>query len=219
MSSQLILEPILKDLDPSKDESLIGRTCEVHKEGKWYNAEVISSRKHPTGTTKVIVQVMGTNEGREYGVDDIKLLPKANPEHFTVGMKVQAIWKDDGLWYNAKIEALPNGDDLYRVLYDGFDGEPETVKADQIREPIIPTRPATQVADKEVKTYVTPAGYIIPEKLKINPSKDSEKVMEDKKRKIHHIKSQQRQERHSEELNASKSKWQQFQSKLGGVRR
>jgi len=170
----------------------------------------------------VIVKIMGSDEGRDYKIEDIKLLPIGSSESFPVGTKVQAIWKNDGLWYNAQVAETRSSDvtEVFMVIYEGFDGEPEPVKADQIRAPVEVTPVAAKSSkEKDSKTYVTPAGYVIPEKLKIDPAKDSEKVIEDKKRKIHLIKSQQRQEKHTEELNVSKSKWQQFQSKFGGVRR
>jgi hypothetical protein len=138
------------------------------------------------------------------------VLPKASASLFPVSKRVQAVWREDGLWYNGTVhEHLPDGD--FAIAFDGFEGEPEIVHADQVREPVVFKHVPIK---REAKTYTTPAGYVIPEKLKIDRARDSEAAIEEKKRKIHHLKSQQRSEKHNEDLNASKNKWQQFQQKV-----
>jgi len=205
---------------PNKQSGNLGRTCEVHCDGKWYNAVVLKTRIDDHGSEKVIVKLLGTEQAREYDVKDVKFLAKVKSEDFPPGRRVQAIWIDDGLWYNAKVVDAPEGkvpeNGLY-VVYDGFDdGIPSLVQSDQLREPIKVQRvqKSTSESEEEKKTYVTPAGYVIPENLKIDRSKDSEKVIEDKKRKIHQIKSQQRQEKYTEEISHNKNQWQQFQQKM-----
>ena len=191
------------------EQTIEGRACEVYFEEKWYNAEILVLRIDDKNAHKVIVKLIGTENAREYDLKDIKLLPEMAEASLTTGMRVQAIWKEDGLWYNGTITGL-NSDKHCLVEFDGFEGKAEIVKRDQVREPIVV---ATEVKAKEVKTYTTPGGYVIPEKLKIDKSKDSEAVMADKKRKAHHLKSQQRAEKLSEEAYQSKQKWQQFQQK------
>ncbi len=199
-----------KDIkDSTESLSLEARTCEVFFEEKWYNAEVISVRVDE-GVAKAAVKFIGKDQAREYPVSDIKILPMIVAKEFPAGAKVQAIWKEDGLWYNAKV--TDNKEEGYlTVLFDGFDDIPEKVRSDQVRGPIFLQRPKPIPA--EVKTYVTPAGYKIPEKLKIDPTKDSERTIADKKRKIHHIKSQQRSEHYSEQVTSNQNMWQKFQKK------
>ena len=210
------------DSAPKKSGNL-GRTCEVYCEGKWYNSVVLKTRIDEHGSEKVIVKLLGTEQAREYDVKDVKFLPRANHEDFPIGHRIQAIWVDDGLWYNAKIVEPPSeggkvSDDAFHVTYDGFEdgGVPYLVQSDQIREPVKFQKPQKPSGDSEEdkKTYVTPAGYVIPENLKIDRAKDSEKVIEDKKRKIHQIKSQQRQEKYTEEISHNKSQWQHFQQRM-----
>ena len=199
--------------EDEKPVSLIGRTCEVYCDNKWFNAVTVSVRKDAHNDDKVVVRILGTENAREYGLVDIKLLPIAPRGEFPVGTKVQAIWKDDGLWYNASVNGFTDNAEFV-VAFDGFDTEPEVVNADQVRKPIIVDhRPKPRVPKPE-KTYVTPAGYVIPEKLKIDPTRDSEAVIAEKKRKIHLVKSQQRTEKHTEDVTTSKNSWQQFQQKI-----
>lgn len=196
---------------PSRPESLslVGRTCEVFYEEKWFNAEVISVRVDED-IAKASVKLIGKEQAREYPVSDIKLLTISPSKEFPPGSKVQAIWKEDGLWYNAKVSDNKK-EGSFSVIFDGFDDKPEVIGADQIRAPIFHQKP--KPVPHEEKTYVTPAGYKIPEKLKIDPTKDSEKVIAEKKRKIHHIKSQQRTENYSEQVTSNTSMWQKFQKK------
>jgi hypothetical protein len=130
---------------------------------------------------------------------------------FAPGQRVQALWKDDGLWYDATV-VLAAPDSTFMVDFDGFEGQSESVTLDQLREPVL-FAPAHK--KKEDKTYTTPAGYVIPERLRIDKGKDSEAVIEQKKRKLHQVKSQQRSERQTEEASQSKQKWQDFQKKMG----
>ena len=192
----------------------IGRTCEVFYDNKWFNAEVHSYSMTENSETRVIVRLLGTDQGREYDLRDIKLLPRADPAEYPTGTHVQAIWRDDGLWYPATVNSTTDEGD-FMIIFDGFDGEPQKVKPDQIRRPIMIKVNESKRTKGEEKTYVTPAGYVIPEKLKIDRTRDTEAVIESKKRKIHMIKTQQRNEKHTAEAMESRSKWQSFQQKLG----
>jgi hypothetical protein len=190
--------------------SVVGRTGEAFFDNKWFNAEIVSTRMDDANTEKVIVRLIGTSQGREYNRGDVKLLQKAETEGFPVGKRVQAIWRDDGLWYNGLVDSHDESGN-FMISFDGFEGKPELVLADQVREPIVVK---TIPSEREVKTYTTPAGYVIPEKLKIDRTKDSEAAIAEKKRKIHHLKSHQRSEKHTEELTSTKNTWQQFQQKV-----
>jgi hypothetical protein len=191
--------------------TVVGRTCEAFFDGKWFNAEILLLRVDEKGIARAIVKLMGTEQAREYDLKDLRLLPSASVDSFPEGKRVQAIWVEDGLWYNATITGLSSTKQEFLLAFDGFEGEPSPVKLDQIREPIIVPK---QEKSKDVKTYTTPGGYVIPEKLRIDKKKDSEEVIADKKRKAHHLKSQQRTEMHNEKATAGKQKWQQFQQKI-----
>lgn len=195
--------------------SVVGRTCEVFFDNKWYNAEIISSKTDDKMGEKVIVKLIGQESMREYLLVDVKLLSLVNVEDFPLESKIQAIWKDDGLWYNAHVKGI-SSDSAIDVVYDGFDGEIVSLPLDQVRLPVVVAKhkkPTGTLAEE--KTYVTPAGYVIPENLKIDVNKDAEDVIAKKKRKIHSLKSQQRGERYVEEISSNVNKWQSFQKKFG----
>ena len=198
-----------KLLQTDDEETIPGRTCEVFYEGKWFNAETVSARTDIKGDEKIIVKLLGKEQAREYPLSEVKFLQKASHQQFPKGSRVQAIWKPDGLWYNATVLNLCGSGDFV-IQFDGFECEPDTVSADRVRQPVV-FRP--KVKPKEEKTYTTPAGYVIPEKLKIDPTKDTSSSIAEKKRKIHHLKSQQRSEKHVDEITHNKSKWMQFQQK------
>jgi hypothetical protein len=194
-----------------QDAPTAGRTCEVFFDGKWFNSETISMNVNEKGEEKIIVRLLGSDQGREYPLSEVKFLPLATQQQFPEASRVQAIWKGDGLWYNAKVAGF-SGNRNFLIAFDGFEGDPEPVASDRVREPIV--FKAKPKPPKEEKTYTTPAGYVIPEKLKIDPTKDTATSIAEKKRKIHHLKSQQRTEKHVDEISTNQSKWQQFQQKV-----
>lgn len=212
-------EAISQVTSPVAEQSAcsIGRTCEVYFDDKWFNATVhsvtTSDQKHEE---KVIVKIMGRESYREYLTVDIKLLPVIPVDQFSIGSKVQAIWKDDGLWYNAELKAV-TAEGEFEIAYDGFDTESVILPRDQVRVPVVVNKQKKPlVISANEPTYVTPAGYVIPEKLKIDPLKDAEDVIAKKKRKIHALKSQQKGDKYVEEISSNVNKWQSFQQKFGG---
>ncbi|KAF4661815.1 Survival of motor neuron--splicing factor 30 [Perkinsus chesapeaki] len=190
---------------------LVGRTCEVFYENKWFNAEITGVRVDEIGTERCAVRFIGFDQRREYKVQDVALLKPPRPQEAPVGSTVQAIWSQDGLWYQCTVlEHTVKG---YKVLFEEDPGQtPEEVSIDQIR--LIPkaveTKKATAVAEKE---YVTPGGYRIPEKYKIDPKVDSEASIDAKKRKIHQLKTQQREELKNKESKQAQNSWQKFAKK------
>lgn len=214
------LQQLLKNLKASHDKllekedvqgTLVGKTCEAFFDGKWYNAEAVSVRNDDKGDQKIVVRLLSSDQGREYPLGEVRFLPVATHKQFPLGSRVQAIWATDGLWYNASVSGFTDKGE-FAISFDGFEGEPETVRCDRVREPMV-FKPKPKLV-KEEKTYTTPAGYVIPEKLKIDPAKDTAASIAEKKRKIHHLKSQQRTEKHVEEVSNNKTKWQQFQQKV-----
>lgn len=51
-------------------------------------------------------------------------------DKFPVGTKVQAVWSEDGEWYDATIEAhIPNG---YYVCFDGWGNKEEVISPQEV---------------------------------------------------------------------------------------
>ncbi|KAF4748154.1 Survival of motor neuron--splicing factor 30 [Perkinsus olseni] len=111
---------------------LVGRTCEVFYENKWFNAEITGVRIDELGTERCAVRFIGFDQRREYKVQDVALLKPPRPQEAPVGSVVQAIWAQDGLWYQCTIlEHTVKG---YKVIFEEDPGQtPEEVNIDQIR--------------------------------------------------------------------------------------
>ncbi|KAF4672707.1 Survival of motor neuron--splicing factor 30 [Perkinsus olseni] len=189
---------------------LVGRTCEVFYENKWFNAEITGVRIDELGTERCAVRFIGFDQRREYKVQDVALLKPPRPQEAPVGSVVQAIWAQDGLWYQCTIlEHTVKG---YKVIFEEDPGQtPEEVNIDQIR--LIAREAQAKKATVGEKEYITPAGYRIPEKYKVDPKVDSEASIEAKRRKIHQLKTQQREEMKDKESKQSQVSWQKFAKK------
>merc|ERR1712108_88246 len=138
------------------------------------------------------------------GVTDVKMLRPPHPAQCQPGTRCQAIFHEDGLWYDCVItEQTQKG---YKVNFTEY-GQKSEVKFDQIRL----SSAGGKVADKKrtIKEVATPAGYKIPESLVIQKA-DTEEVIETKKRKIMAIKKQQRVDRKEEEAQKQQSSWLKF---------
>ncbi|XP_057797891.1 uncharacterized protein LOC131013971 isoform X1 [Salvia miltiorrhiza] len=151
-----------------------------------------------------------------------------NGNKFPIGIKVQAVWSEDGEWYDATIEAhTPNG---YYVCYDGW-GNKEEVDPDNVRpiqedtaNPLLEAekiavatkealkRKIAQSASKEFETWTVPA------KLQIEPN-DPEDVKAAKRKKIHAFKSKMRMEAKEVTQNKRQNAWQQFQTTKGKAKK
>ncbi|MQL99965.1 hypothetical protein Taro_032693 [Colocasia esculenta] len=142
---------------------------------------------------------------------------------FPVGTKVQAVWSEDGEWYDATIEALtPNG---YYVSYDGW-GNKEEVDPGNVRpvEGVVDAlREAERVAEatkQAIKRKIAQAAdadfqsRTVPAKLRIDPN-DPEDIKTAKRKKIHAFKSKVRFEQLEVVQNKRQNAWQQFQTSKG----
>ncbi|KAH7576028.1 hypothetical protein ACOSP7_003887 [Xanthoceras sorbifolium] len=144
-------------------------------------------------------------------------------EKFTVGTKVQAVYSEDGEWYDATIEAVtPNG---YHVSYDGW-GNKEEVDPANVR-PIDALLEAEKVAEETkqaIKRKIEQAASVdfqsrsLPAKLRINPE-DPEDVKATKRKKIHAFKSKMRFEQLEVTQNKRQNAWQQFQTTKGKTKK
>jgi len=183
--------------------ALVGRTCEAFFEQKWYNAEIKSVRRDDRGIERCLVDFIGFKNQREYKVTDVKMLRPPHPAQCQPGTRCQAIFPEDGLWYDCVItEQTEKG---YKINFTDYGSKTE-VRFDQIR-----LAGAGKTAEKKrtIKEVSTPAGYKIPESLVIQKA-DSEEVIETKKRKIQAIKKQQRVDRVEEDASKKQSSWQKF---------
>lgn len=146
---------------------------------------------------------------------------------FPVGTKVQAVWSEDGEWYNATIEAhTSNG---YLVAYDGW-GNKEEVDPENIRQiqgEVNPLDEAEKIAEatkQALKRKIAQASVIeyqsksLPAKLHIDPN-DPEDVKASKRKKIHAFKSKMRIEKLEVAQNKRQNAWQQFQSTKGSTKK
>lgn len=187
-------------LKPKKnvENPLIGKICEINYDGNWLTAKIISI----TGEV-ARVQFLSQAITNEYPLANLRVLQPLDPRLCISGAKLQAIYPKDGNWYDCQVIASkPDG---YLVSFEGYKDR-IIITGDQLRK-------RKNVKTDPIDEYVTPAGYRIPQNLKISET-DTDKVKEDKKRKIHHLKQQQRNEKQEEEAAEKQNAWKAFNKKL-----
>ncbi|CAA7043825.1 unnamed protein product [Microthlaspi erraticum] len=137
---------------------------------------------------------------------------------FPVGTKVQAVFSDDGEWYDATVEAhTVNG---YYVSYDEW-GNKEEVDPDNVRaienNALLEAERLAEATKNALKRKIEQSASsdyqsrTLPAKLKIDPN-DPEDVKIAKRKKIHAFKSKERQEKLEVAQNKKQNAWQQFQT-------
>ncbi|KAI3695010.1 hypothetical protein L1987_77998 [Smallanthus sonchifolius] len=148
----------------------------------------------------------------------------------SVGAKVQAVYSEDGEWYDATIEDLtPNG---YLVAYNGW-GNKEEVDPDNVRaledatvDPLLEAEKEAEATKQALKRKIAQAASAdvdfqsksLPAKLRIEPE-DSEDVKAAKRKKIHAFKSKMRKEQIEVTQNKRQNAWQQFQTTKGRAKK
>ncbi|KAG8364033.1 hypothetical protein BUALT_Bualt19G0084100 [Buddleja alternifolia] len=149
-------------------------------------------------------------------------------DKFPIGTKVQAVWSEDGEWYDATIEALtPNG---YYVRYDGWANK-EEVDPDNVRpipegepDPLLEAEKIAVATKEALKRKIAQAAvkdfenWTVPQKLQIDPN-DPEDVKAAKRKKIHAFKSKMRMEAKEVTQNKRQNAWQQFQTTKGRAKK
>ncbi|CAN6475380.1 unnamed protein product [Victoria cruziana] len=149
-------------------------------------------------------------------------------ERLPIGSKVQAVWSDDGEWYDATIEAVTaNG---YYVSYDGW-GNKEEVDPDNIRprqegniDALVEAEREAEATKQAIKRKIAQAAgtdvfsRTLPAKLRIEPD-DPEDVKAAKRKKIHAFKSKVRLEQLEVTQNKRQNAWQQFQMTKGQTKK
>ncbi|KAK3037761.1 hypothetical protein RJ639_031132 [Escallonia herrerae] len=153
-------------------------------------------------------------------------------DQLNVGTKVQAVWSDDGEWYDATIEELtPNG---YIVLYDGWGNreevDPANVRLIQDQEgtvdALLEAEKEAEATKQALKRKIAQAAAAdsdfqsrsLPAKLRIEPD-DPEDVKAAKRKKIHAFKSKMRKEQLEVTQNKRQNAWQQFQTTKGRAKK
>ncbi|XP_047164135.1 survival of motor neuron-related-splicing factor 30 isoform X1 [Vigna umbellata] len=149
-------------------------------------------------------------------------------EKFLIGTKVQAVWSEDGEWYDATVEAYtPNG---YYVSYDNW-GNKEEVDPANIRpiqegsvDALLEAERVAEATKQAIKRKIAQAASIdlqsrsLPAKLRIEAD-DPEDVKASKRKKIHAFKSKMRMEQLEVTQNKRQNAWQQFQSTKGKAKK
>ncbi|KAH1116015.1 hypothetical protein GLYMA_17G001900v4 [Glycine max] len=149
-------------------------------------------------------------------------------EKLPVGTKVQAVWSEDGEWYDATIEAYtPNG---YYVSYDNW-GNKEEVDPANVRsiqegsvDALLEAERVAEATKQAIKRKIAQAASIdlqsrsLPTKLRIEAD-DPEDVKASKRKKIHAFKSKMRMEQLEVTQNKRQNAWQQFQSTKGKAKK
>ncbi|XP_021762070.1 survival of motor neuron-related-splicing factor 30-like [Chenopodium quinoa] len=173
--------------------------------------------------------VQESNRISQYEMDSINMLDRE--DRFPVGTKIQAVWSEDGEWYNATVEACTlNG---YFVRFDEW-GNKEEVDPANVRllqghddagvDALLKAEKEAEATKQALKRKIAQAAAgdfqsrSLPAKLRINPD-DPEDVKAAKRKKIHSFKSKARFEQLEVTQNKRQNAWQQFQSTKGRAKK
>lgn len=182
--------------------------------------EISASTAAPNASASPTLSTHKENKELDSGYDHQEKLP--------VGTKVQAVWSEDGEWYDATIEAYtPNG---YYVSYDNW-GNKEEVDPANIRpiqegtvDALLEAERVAEATKQAIKRKIAQAASIdfqsrsLPAKLRIEAD-DTEDVKASKRKKIHAFKSKMRMEQLEVTQNKRQNAWQQFQSTKGKAKK
>ncbi|TKY53853.1 Survival of motor neuron-related-splicing factor 30 [Spatholobus suberectus] len=182
--------------------------------------EISASTAPPNNAASPSLSIHEESKVLDSGSDHQEKLP--------VGTKVQAVWSEDGEWYDATIEAYtPNG---YYVCYDNW-GNKEEVDPANIRpiqegtvDTLLEAERVAEATKQAIKRKIAQAASIdfqsrsLPAKLRIEAD-DTEDVKASKRKKIHAFKSKMRMEQLEVTQNKRQNAWQQFQSTKGKAKK
>ncbi|RYR76013.1 hypothetical protein Ahy_A01g000607 isoform A [Arachis hypogaea] len=214
--------------------------CEPHQKTHHFylgSLQVIALTEELLATAKQN-EICGSNAGPNASAPSTLSKPKDNEvereisydhqDKYPIGSKVQAVWSEDGEWYDATIEAYtPNG---YFVSYDNW-GNKEEVDPANIRpiqegtvDALLEAERVAEATKQAIKRKIAQAATIdvqsrsLPAKLRIEPD-DPEDVKASKRKKIHAFKSKMRMEQLEVTQNKRQNAWQQFQSTKGKAKK
>jgi len=202
-------------LPPDEEEKKwrAGDRCQAlwSDDGKWYNARIESASELATYT----VTYLDYGNTAEVGEGSLRPYVPAPVERLTEGTIVRVLWQ--GMFHPAMVQGLGSTHGYYKVKFA------RTKKKRDI--------PAYDIVLKEEKDgdekgpggsasapprKITSDKFEVPEHLIPKPS-DSEKIRDQKKKKIKQLKSLHRKRKVEEERDDRKNSWLTFQKKsLGG---
>lgn len=202
------------------------------------NAEYVDMEKELAEVIALTEELLATAKQNEISGSDIgtsvsaaaaqsKEMVKTSDyeDKFPVGTKVQAVWSEDGEWYDATVEAVtPNG---YYVSFDGW-GNKEEVDPANVRaieyNALLEAEKVAEATKQAIKRKIAQAASVdfqsrsLPAKLRIT-SDDPEDVKAAKRKKIHAFKSKMRLEQLEVAQNKRQNAWQQFQTTKGKTKK
>ncbi|XVF26382.1 hypothetical protein REPUB_Repub14bG0011000 [Reevesia pubescens] len=202
------------------------------------NVEYVDMEKELAEVIALTEELLATAKQNEISGSDIGSSVSAVPaqskeslktsdygDKFPVGTKVQAVWSEDGEWYDAIIDAItPNG---YYVSYDGW-GNKEEVDPANVRaieyNALVEAEKVAEATKQAIKRKIAQAASVdfqsrsLPAKLRIADD-DPEDVKAAKRKKIHAFKSKMRFEQLEVAQNKRQNAWQQFQTTKGKTKK
>ncbi|XWS11576.1 hypothetical protein CRYUN_Cryun37aG0010000 [Craigia yunnanensis] len=202
------------------------------------NLEYVDMEKELAEVIALTEELLATAKQNEISGSDIGTSVSAAPaqskesvktsdyeDKFPVGTKVQAVWSEDGEWYDATIDAItPNG---YYVSYEGWGNkeevDPANVRATEYNA-LLEAEKVAEATKQAIKRKIAQAASVdfqsrsLPAKLQI-AADDPEDVKAAKRKKIHAFKSKMRFEQLEVTQNKRQNAWQQFQTTKGKTKK
>ncbi|XP_021298369.1 survival of motor neuron-related-splicing factor 30 [Herrania umbratica] len=234
-ADELSIEELASNLSTYKEQLQQVRQLLVDDPG---NLEYVDMEKELAEVIALTEELLATAKQNEISVSDIGTSYSSPPaqskesgktsdygDKFPVGTKVQAVWSEDGEWYDATVEAItPNG---YFVLYDGW-GNQEEVDPANVRaieyNALLEAEKVAEATKQAIKRKIAQAASVdfqsrsLPAKLQITAD-DPEDVKAAKRKKIHAFKSKMRFEQLEVAQNKRQNAWQQFQTTKGKTKK
>ncbi|XP_042493401.1 survival of motor neuron-related-splicing factor 30 [Macadamia integrifolia] len=245
---ELSIDELASNLSTYKEQLQQVRKLLADEPGNSEYADMEKELQEVIALTEELFSTAKQNEisGSEVGSDDANVLSHGQQyvgtsgydmasnnilepfEKLPVGSKVQAVWSEDGEWYDATIDAhTPNG---YCVSYDEW-GNKEEVDPGNVRpiqegvvDALVEAERVAEATKQAIKRKIAQAATTdfqsrtLPAKLRIDPD-DPEDVKAAKKKKIHAFKSKNRFEQLEVTQNKRQNAWQQFQTTKGRAKK
>ncbi|KAK7292517.1 hypothetical protein RIF29_08299 [Crotalaria pallida] len=239
---EVSIEELASNLSIYKDQ--LHQVRQLLNDGQSANSEYVDMERELTEVIALTEELLATARQNEMSApnatatpslsnhkEENEVEPESSSDHqgkFPVGTKVQAVWSEDGEWYDATIEAYtPNG---YYVSYDNW-GNKEEVDPANVRpiqegtvDALLEAERVAEATKQAIKRKIAQAASIdfqsrsLPAKLRIEPD-DPEDVKTAKRKKIHAFKSKMRIEQLEVTQNKRQNAWQQFQSTKGKTKK
>eukprot|EP01053_Blabericola_migrator_P010092 Blabericola_migrator_1__10091@NODE_55_length_16001_cov_154_094327_g51_i0_p8_GENE_NODE_55_length_16001_cov_154_094327_g51_i0NODE_55_length_16001_cov_154_094327_g51_i0_p8_ORF_typecomplete_len320_score76_59SMN/PF06003_12/3_4e12SMN/PF06003_12/5_8e02TUDOR/PF00567_24/7_6e02TUDOR/PF00567_24/4_1e07Agenet/PF05641_12/0_00015PCB_OB/PF17092_5/1_2e02PCB_OB/PF17092_5/0_04PCB_OB/PF17092_5/7_4e03Fis1_TPR_C/PF14853_6/0_035PWWP/PF00855_17/8_1CHD5/PF04420_14/1_2_NODE_55_length_16001_cov_154_094327_g51_i037894748 len=196
-------------------DKIIGRTCCLETPNGFIFGEILSienSLSDGSGSVPSHVKVLwfATKQKQMVPAANLRLLAPMPPELVIPGMQAQALYAEDGEWYECAVESITG--EGYVVTYTGY-GNTETIPVDRLRPANTPIHSKKQ-EKKKVKEIITPAGFRIPSNLIAKPS-DTEAQKADKRRRLNKLKREQKAAQEEQEARRVQSSWMTHVKKAG----